>query len=54
MAHSLKVLKIAENSIDDADLQEILMPVIPVMPNLSELDLSRNPLTGTSITDLMK
>jgi len=52
---NLTTLKIMENQIRDKPMVEHLAPVIGGhMPNLTHLDLSRNPLTGGGMEALLK
>lgn len=49
---TLETLAIAENSIDDKEMTEFILPALQSMKFLKELDLSRNPITTDSILPL--
>ena len=49
---TLESLSIAENSIDDNEMNQFLLPALQSMKFLKELDLSRNPITADSIIPL--
>ena len=53
VSNTVEELTIAENSIQDADMVDFLIPAFSTMSKLTKIDLSRNPLTKFGIIGLV-
>ncbi len=53
VSNTVEELTIAENSIQDADMVDFLIPALATMSKLTTIDLSRNPLTKFGIVGLV-